>query len=140
MEISKKLEDLTRQLGAAIQEDEMFKTFDAARKANDADEELNALMGKIQLIQLNYQQEAAKETPDDDKMQQFNKEFQEVYSQIMQNKNMEAFENARQAVDDTMNYLTGILAMCVNGEDPATCDPAAHSCDGSCSSCSGCED
>lgn len=139
MEISKNLEELTRQLGAAIQKDEVFLNFDAARKANDADEELNALMGQIQLIQLNYQQEASKETPDDAKMQQFNKDFQEAYSKIMQNKNMEKFENARQAVDDMMNYLTAILAMCVNGEDPATCDPAAeHNCDGSCcSSCGG---
>ena len=37
-----------------------------------------------------------------------------------------------------MNYLTGILAMCVNGEDPETCDPNAHNCGGECSSCSGC--
>ena len=52
--------ELTRQLGAAIQADERYKAFDEAKKANDADKELNDLIGKINLVQLNYQQEAAK--------------------------------------------------------------------------------
>lgn len=132
------LEKLARQLGAAIQQDKVYLDFEAARKANDADEELNGLMGKIRLIQLSYQQEAGKEEPDEAKMEGFNKEFQGVYTQIMANKNMQKFEEARQAVDEMMNYLTGILAMCVNGEDPETCDPTAHNCGGECSSCSGC--
>ncbi len=132
------LEKLARQLGAAIQQDKVYLDFEAARKANDADEELNALMGKIRLIQLSYQQEAGKEEPDEAKMEGFNKEFQGVYTQIMANKNMQKFEEARQAVDEMMNYLTGILAMCVNGEDPETCDPATHNCGGECSSCGGC--
>ena len=54
------LEKLARELGAAIQKDKVYLDYEAARKANDADEELNALMGKIRLIQLSYQQEAAK--------------------------------------------------------------------------------
>lgn len=132
------LEKLARELGAAIQKDKVYLEYEAARKANDADEELNGLMGKIRLIQLSYQQEAAKETPDEAKMEGFNKEFQEVYAQIMANKNMQVFEETRQALDDMMNYLTGILAMCVNGEDPATCDPHEHNCGGECSSCGGC--
>ena len=49
--------ELTRQLGAAIQADERYKAFDEAKKANDADKELNDLIGKINLIQMNYQQE-----------------------------------------------------------------------------------
>lgn len=57
------LEKLARQLGAAIQQDKVYLDFEAARKANDADEELNALMGKIRLIQLSYQQEAARKNP-----------------------------------------------------------------------------
>ena len=97
------LEKLARELGAAIQKDKVYLEYEAARKANDADEELNALMGKIRLIQLSYQQEAAKDTPDEAKMQQYNQEFQGVYTQIMANKNMQAFEEARQAVDDMMN-------------------------------------
>ncbi|HIS05129.1 MAG TPA: YlbF family regulator [Candidatus Fimenecus stercoravium] len=132
------IETLTRQLGAAIQQDETYLAYAAAKEANDADEALNALMGKIRLVQLNYQQEAAKESPDEQKMNEYNREFQAVYNQIMANEHMQAFETARQAVDDMMNRITGILAMCVNGEDPQTCDPAAHNCSGDCGSCGGC--
>ena len=117
------LEKMARQLGAAIQQDEAYLNFEKARLANEADEELNDLMGKIRLIQMSYQVEAAKDEPDENKMNGFNQEFQGVYSQIMANKNMQEYEKARQAVDDMMNYITGILGLCVNGEDPETCDP-----------------
>jgi hypothetical protein len=53
----------------------------------------------------------------------------------MMNPNMQAYEKARQDIDELMNYLTGILAMCVNGDDPETCDPKAHQCGGDCSGC-----
>ena len=103
---------MARQLGAAIQQDEAYLNFEKARLANEADEELNDLMGKIRLIQMSYQVEAAKDEPDEDKMNGFNQEFQGVYSQIMANKNMQEYEKARQAVDDMMNYITGILGLC----------------------------
>ena len=115
------LEKMARQLGAAIQQDEAYLNFEKARLANEADEELNDLMGKIRLIQMSYQVEAAKDERDEDKMNGFNQEFQGVYSQIMAKKNMQEYEKARQAVDDMMNYITGILGLCVNGEDPETC-------------------
>ena len=132
--------ELTRQLGAAIQEDARYKEYEAARKANEADDALNELIGKINLIQLNYQQEASKgEDADSTKMEGFAKEFEETYREIMLNGNMVKFEAAKTAVDDMMNEIMGILAMCVDGQDPATCTPAEeHHCGGSCDSCGGC--
>ena len=132
--------EITRQLGAAIQEDARYKEYEAARKANEQDDALNNLIGSINLIQLNYQNEAAKgEEADAAKMEQFAKEFEEKYREIMLNGNMVKFEAAKTAVDDMMNEIMGILACCVDGQDPATCTPhQEHSCDGSCSSCGGC--
>ena len=67
--------ELTRQLGAAIQADERYKAFDEAKKANDADKELNDLIGKINLVQMNYQQEASKgDEADESKMEQYGKD------------------------------------------------------------------
>jgi len=132
--------ELTRQLGAAIQEDARYKEYEAARKANEADDELNNLIGKINLVQLNYQQEAAKgDDADAEKMEAFAKEFEEAYREIMLNGNMVKFEAAKTAIDDMMNEIMGILALCIDGQDPATCEPAhEHSCGGSCESCGGC--
>ena len=38
--------ELTRQLGAAIQQDERYAAYEEARKANEADDALNSLIGK----------------------------------------------------------------------------------------------
>ena len=132
--------ELTRQLGAAIQQDERYLAFAAAKEANEKDEALNALMGEIQMIQMNYQMEASKETPDSAKMQEFEAEFNAKYEAFMANENMQKYDEARAEVDSMMNYIMQILGLCVNGADPATCEPEQHdhSCDGSCSSCSGC--
>ena len=133
--------ELTRQLGAAIQKDERYLAFAAAKEANEKDEALNALMGEIQMIQMNYQMEASKEEPDSAKMQEFEAEFNAKYEAFMANENMQKYDEARAEVDSMMNYIMQILGLCVNGADPATCEPEQqhdHSCDGSCSSCSGC--
>lgn len=131
--------ELTRQLGAAIQEDARYKEYEAARLANEKDDELNNLIGKINLVQLNYQQEAGKgEEADAEKMEAYAKEFEEAYREIMLNGNMVKFEAAKTAVDDMMNEIMGILAMCIDGQDPATCTPEEHHCSGSCESCGGC--
>lgn len=130
--------EITRQLGAAIQQDERYKAYEEARKANEADAALNELIGKINLLQLNYQNEAAKgEEADGEKMEGYAKEFEELYREIMLNGNMVKFEAAKTAVDDMMNEIMGILACCVDGQDPATCTPEHH-CGGSCDSCGGC--
>ena len=130
------LEKLTRELGKAIQQDERYLAMQKAIEANEKDTALNELMSKIQLIQVSYQHEASKENPDEGKMKAYDEEFRGVYSEIMMNENMRNYEMARKELDDLMNYLTGILAMCVNGDDPDTCDPTAHQCGGDCSGCS----
>ncbi|MBO5463578.1 MAG: YlbF family regulator [Clostridia bacterium] len=132
--------EITRQLGVAIQEDPRYKEYEAARQANEKDDALNELIGGINLIQLNYQNEAAKgEEADAAKMEQFAKEFEEKYREIMLNGNMIKFETAKNTVDAMMNEIMGILACCVDGQDPATCSPEQeHHCSGSCDSCGGC--
>ncbi len=130
-----------RALGAAIQEDERYLAFTEARQANDNDIELNGLIGKLNLIQLSYQNESAKEEPDTKKLEGMDAEFREIYGQIMLNESMKKYEEAKAAVDEMMNYLIGILTLSVNGEDPMTCDPAAaaeEGCGGNCSTCGGC--
>lgn len=129
------LEKLTRELGKAIQQDERYLAMQKAIEANEKDTALNELMSKIQLIQVSYQHEASKEDPDEGKMKAYDEEFRGVYTEIMMNPNMQAYEKARQDIDELMNYLTGILAMCVNGDDPDTCDPKEHQCGGDCSGC-----
>ncbi len=133
------INELTRELGKAIQADERYAAYKAAVEANDADTGLNELMGKMQLLQLSYQQEA-QGNADEAKLEQYNNEFTALYNEIMLNENMKKFEEAKQNLDDMMNYIVQFLSMCVNGADPETCDPTAQQadCTGSCSTCGGC--
>ena len=132
--------EITRQLGEVIQQDDKYIAFMEAKKANEEDMALNALIGKLNLVQMAYQNESGKEAPDEQKLSDMDKEFQSLYGEIMLNENMKRYEEKKQELDDMMNYLIGILSQCVNGADPATCEPvsADGECTGSCSTCGGC--
>lgn len=130
-----------RELGKAIQADERYLKFQEATKANADDIELNGLIGKLNLIQLSYQNEASKEEPDQSKLEGMDSEFRDIYGQIMLNENMKKYEEAKGDVDEMMNYLIQILTLCVNGQDPETCEPMTEeeaACTGNCGTCGGC--
>lgn len=129
-----------RELGKAIQADERYLSFKKAQEANEGDMELNGLIGKLNLIQLSYQNESAKEEPDTKKLEGYDSEFREIYGQIMLNENMRNYEEAKGAVDEMMNYVIQLLTLCVNGDDPETCDvkPQEEGCTGNCASCGSC--
>ena len=131
---------MTRDLGAAIQQDERYLKFKQAREANENDKELMDLIGEIQLIQMNFQQEAGKEDADEDKLKAYNENFEKLCAQFMGNEKMKAYEEARGEIDALMNDVMQLLGLCVNGEDPYTCEipQEHHDCGGECSSCSGC--
>ena len=120
--------EATRELGKTIQADERYTKLMTAKDANDKDDALNALIGKLNLIQMSYQHEAQGEA-NEEKMAEYDKEFREVYAEVMTNENMKAYELARQEVDEMMNYVMQLLSLCVNGEDPDTCEPQKHECD-----------
>jgi cell fate (sporulation/competence/biofilm development) regulator YlbF (YheA/YmcA/DUF963 family) len=132
--------ELTRQLGEAIQQDEKYIAFMEAKQANEEDMDLNAMIGKLNLVQMSYQNESGKDAPDEKKLEEMDNEFRQLYGDIMLNENMKRYEAKKQELDDMMNYLIGILSQCVNGADPATCEPVSESgdCTGSCSTCGGC--
>ncbi|MBQ7579746.1 MAG: YlbF family regulator [Clostridia bacterium] len=135
------IEKLTRELGKAIQLDERYLNYVAARQKNEKDDELNDLLGQVQIIHMNYGREAQKgDEADQDKLDEFEKNFNELFSRVKNHPTMVNYENARDELDSLMKYVTGILSMCAVGEDPMTCDPQANAggCAGDCSSCGGC--
>ena len=127
---------LTRELGKAIQQDERYTKFVAAREANEKDDELNELVGKMQLVHMSYQHEASKDDANEQKLQAYEEEFMGLREKIMNNENMKTYEDTRNSIDEMMNYIVGLLTECIKGEDPETCEPPQeHSCSGNCSSC-----
>lgn len=127
-----------RELGKAIQADERYKDFNAAKIANDNDENLQKLIGDFNITRSNLQMEMSK--PDDqkdkEKMESLNTKMQEQYEDVMKNVNMANFVIMKNAMDNLLQEVNTIISLCCEGEDPDTCE--AHSCSGSCSTCGGC--
>ncbi len=126
--------ELTRKLGAAIQEEPSYIAYQAARAANDGDEELQKLIGEFNMLRISISNENGGEN--ETKMEELNEKLRACYNEIMPNENMQAFNQAKDELDRLVNQITTIITLCVNGEDPETCE--ASGCTGSCSGCSGC--
>lgn len=128
--------ELTRQLGAAIQQEEVYKNFMRIKEQNDADEQLQKQIGEFNLLKMQLDDEFAKEDSDEAKVRETNERVLELYNEIMSGDAMTAYNKAYAAYQALVNRINGILRMSQNGEDPQTCEPS--SCSGSCSTCGGC--
>lgn len=130
-----------RELGKAIQADQRYKDYVAAKEANDNDEELQKLIGEFNLKRQNMQFEMQKPEGEQnpEKLEKYNKEMQECYAEVMKNFNMATFAIVKNALDQLLGDVNMIISMCCEGEDPDTCEPhPQHNCSGSCSTCGGC--
>lgn len=132
-----KIIEITRQLGAAIQESEAYKKYQLAMEANEKDDELNKLIGEFNMLRVSVSNEASKEDRDEEKLNSINNDLRECYEKIMSNAQMKAFEEAKHELDHIMTKVQGIITLCIEGEDPATCE-VPEGCGGSCSTCGGC--
>lgn len=129
---------MTRELGKAIQESAEYKRLEASKDANDKDVELQNQIEEFNLVRVKLSTAMQEENKDEEAVAKYDKELKDIYTKVMGNKNMLEFNDAKQDIDKMMNSITNILMMSVNGEDPETCDAEPASCEGSCSSCSGC--
>lgn len=130
--------EMAREMGKVIQESEEYKELMNARAASDNDENLQSQIQQFNLVRMNLEMESSKEDASQEKVSALNEELMSIYTQVMENEHMVAFNEAKEVIDTLMNKATSILAAAVNGEDPMTFDPEAHSCSGSCSTCGGC--
>lgn len=129
-----------RELGKAIQADERYVRYNEAMKANDADMELQELIGEFNLARQNVALEMSKskEEQNKEKLDTQNKEMQRLYTLVMQNEHMADFTMAKADMDKLLHEINGIIALCCDGEDPDTCEVQVGGCSGSCSTCGGC--
>jgi len=131
---------MTRELCKAMQQDERYQAFQAAREANDADEKLQGLICEFNLKRIALNNELTKEEKDTETISMLDIEVKDIYQQIMSNENMVMYNNYKIEFESVINEITGIINLCANGEDPDTCTvPQASGCGGGgCSSCKGC--
>ena len=129
----------TRELGKLIQEDSRYIEFYDAARANDNDPELQKLIGEFNLKRMNLNQEMQKENKDGEVMTALDDEIREIYQQIMANKCMARYNDAKEALDSLLKSVNYIISASANGQDPFEVpEQPPQSCSGSCASCGGC--
>ena len=129
-----------RELGKAIQNDERYKGYIAAKEANDKDDALQQLIGEFNLKRenLRLQMEKPENEQDSEKTEKLNKELQQCYEKVMSNPNMANFAVMKGTLDQLLQEIQGIITLCCDGEDPDTCQARPAGCTSDCSTCGGC--
>ena len=127
-----------RELGKLIQQEESYIALQKAQAEADADMELQNLIGYFNMKRMSINNEASKKDKDSDKLALLNSQMREDYSKIMSNKNMIAYNEAKDAFDMVANRVLAIVQQSAEGADPETADYSTSSCSGSCSTCGGC--
>ena len=127
-----------RELGKLIQQEESYIDLQKAQADADADMDLQNLIGDFNMKRMSINNEASKKDKDSDKLALLNSQMREDYSKIMSNKNMIAYNEAKDAFDMVANRVLAIVQQSAEGADPETADYSTSSCSGSCSTCGGC--
>lgn len=125
-----------RQLGEALQADPAYVRFAKAMIDSEKDTELQDKIGKFNIARMNLDNELSKDEKDEVKVKVMNEELRTLYNDIMQNKSMVEYNEARAAVDKILADVNTIISMCAQGADPKTCE--ISDCTGNCSTCGGC--
>lgn len=132
------LESVLRELGKEIQADPRFKALKEASDANDKDETLQKQMQELQLISLKYQQEATKgEEADSDRIEELQKQYQDIYTEVMKLESMMNYSAAAAEMEQMAQYISGMIGLFFDGQDPETCEIPAADCTHNCSTCGG---
>lgn len=130
--------DLFKKAAAALQTDARYLALDAARKANDADETLQNMIGEFNLARLDLNNEIAKDERNEAKVAELNAKVNQLYTDIMNSESMVAYNEAKAEAEALIGYIDAIINTAMNGGDPMTVQEPQAGCSGSCSSCSGC--
>ena len=128
---------LTRQLGHAIQAEDFYKNYNSAKLAADADETLQSLIAEFNRVRVAINAEACKSERDEDALRTLNEQMRTLYSDIMSNESMTAYNDAKQVFDTSLQRIVAIITQSADGEDPDTTD-YHEDCTHDCSTCGGC--
>jgi cell fate (sporulation/competence/biofilm development) regulator YlbF (YheA/YmcA/DUF963 family) len=128
-----------KEAAAQLQKEEAYLALEGTRQKNDADEELQQLIGDFNLARIDLNGELSKAgDKNQEKITELNTRVNQLYNDIMTNERMVAYNEAKDELEAVINYVNAIINTAVNGGDPMTVEQPQGGCSGSCSSCSGC--
>ena len=128
-----------KEAAKALQSDPRFLALDAARKANDADTELQEMIAEFGRLNTEYQEAALATDADKEKVQAMQVQMNELYAKVMSNENMNNYGRAQQEAEKMIEFIGRIVTEAMNGGDPMLVQEELPSCcSGGCAGCSGC--
>lgn len=129
--------ELARELGKEIQKDPSYINVKAAEQACDEDKALQELIAEFNMKRMTLNQEVNNPEKDEEKIAKINEELRACYDKVMNNENMNNYNNFRAELDHKLKHVIDIITMSAEGADPDTVQEQSEcSCD--CSSCGGC--
>lgn len=119
------------ELGQAIKTSNEFINYEGAKKAHDADSELQDKINTFESVKQAIMEEMQKENRDEKKIEVFQASMREAYSEVMKNTTMTEYLQAKEDLESLVNDIYGVINYHVTGKQPGSCG-------GNCSSCGGC--
>ena len=129
---------LFREAAKALQSDPRYLALDAARKANDADAELQAMIAEFGRLNNEYQEVSLGDTADQARALAIQTELNDLYAKVMANETMQNYNRAQQEAEQLIGFIDRIVTEAMNGGDPMSVQENPGGCSGCCSGCSGC--
>lgn len=130
--------ELFKQAAVAMQSDIRYLELDAARKANDEDENLQNMIGEFNLARMEMNELMCENERDDEKIAAINERINSLYTAIMNHEGMMKYNEAKQNAENLISHIDAIINTAMNGGDPMTVKEPTAGCSGSCSTCGGC--
>ena len=131
---------LARELGAAIQQDELYIDYKIKEQNIECDSELQKNIKDFNSKKSEINIEISKDNADSQKIDELNSSIGELYQKITQNFKMEEYNEAKRKFDDRLHKVSFIINSASAGQDPYSVDvnDDTSSCTGSCQTCNGC--
>lgn len=119
-------------LKTALAATEELKAYNEAKKAYDADEELNKLISEYNVQAALLEQEGRKPEAERDTalQEKLGTRLREIYDSISENKSLAAMRDAEQALSFIVSEINNAVQF--------TIDPESANCTHDCSTCGGC--
>lgn len=130
---------MARELGKAIQKDELYANMVAASEVTEKSVELQKKINEFSELRLQLNQEVMKSEGEknEDLVTELDSKLRTLYQSVTEAPEMIAYNAAKAQLENTLNFISQIITGSANGQDPDTIEEE-HSCSGSCSSCGGC--
>ncbi len=123
--------ELAAELGKKLKDDARLVALEEAKKAYEADRQLQKYLVEYDVQQRAMQNEVAKPEHDMDMIKAIQKRTDELYRLIVEQPVFVDLNRAQEEVNELMNAVNQTIMTQITGEEPSGC---THNC----STCSGC--